>query len=476
MKYGMLSSLVVTLGLLTSNLPPTFASSEATTNFKSRTLLAQKSINSENQRDRKLEIAILKSNSYYDSATANLPVFYGYRKIDLNGDKRPETIVHLAGIPFCGTGGCTTLIFRKVANRYKLVSKIGLNHPPIIISNNKTNGWNDLIIAQFQGSNRGYHGYYALKFNGRTYPVNPINGTKLPQKTKLTGRRLFENGLSFELRPLSANQRQQPSQNSNSKYPLGNFQNNKWLISLRLENNQLTYTGRSRKDGKSLYLKGSRISGNNQRKIFTWNNGNYRYQVIWQPNDPNYIRLKVLNSGRELLNELLSKSGNISNQNNTQAAKTRKIVIKDNGYSFDVPNWARVIRNGKTLEVLTQKSYEQRMRGNKKCMYQDSSILGCSEFDITIEKNGRKKLAEAHKGLLNPCGGLRCGLSLISYTDNIVVNGKAYRKYELVDEHGKWDMYLYLTQENYLVTFSLNKEPYAGNEVALKTVMGSFSR
>lgn len=265
-------------------------------------------INSINKRDRKLELAILKHNSYYESA--NYAAFYSYTKIDLNGDKKPETIVHLTGVPFCGSGGCTTLIFTEVANKYKLVSEIGLNHPPIIVSNNKTNGWNDIIIGQFQGSTRGYHGYYALKFNGRTYPSNPIDGTKLSQNKKLTGRRLFDNELlpSFELRPLSKNQGQQPSQNSNSEYPLGNFQNDKWLISLRLENNQLTYTGRSRAGGKSLNLKSSSISGNNKRKIFTWNNGNYRYQVIWQPNDPNTIRLKVLNSGRELLNELLSKN------------------------------------------------------------------------------------------------------------------------------------------------------------------------
>ena len=168
-------------------------------------------------------------------------------------------------------------------------------------------------------------------------------------------------------------------------------------------------------------------------------------------------------------------SDNPSNQNNAQAAKTRKILIKDLGYSFDVPNWARVIRNGKTLEVLTQTSYEQRMRGDKKCMYQDSNIAGCSEFDITIEENGRKQLAQAHKELLNPCGRLSCGLSLISYTDKIVVNGRVYRKYELQDEHSKWDIYFLLTNKNHLVTFSLNKEPYAGSKDALTTVMASFS-
>jgi hypothetical protein len=161
-------------------------------------------INSANERDRKLELAIINHDPSYKELFpkfSSIPK-YAYKKIDLNGDKKPEIIVHLTGIPFCGTGGCTTLIFTKVANEYKLLSEIGLNRAPIIVSNNKTNGWNDLIIGQFQGSFRGLHGYYALKFDGRTYPENPgSNGTKLPQKAKLTGRRLFESGASFELRP-----------------------------------------------------------------------------------------------------------------------------------------------------------------------------------------------------------------------------------------------------------------------------------
>ncbi|MEH1836956.1 MAG: hypothetical protein V7L29_34190 [Nostoc sp.] len=156
-----------------------------------------------------------------------------------------------------------------------------------------------------------------------------------------------------------------------------------------------------------------------------------------------------------------------------QVAKTRKIVIEDLGYSFDVPNGMRVIRDGNMLEVLTQKNYEQRQRGQKNCTYQYSTLVGCSDFSINIEGNGRKKLAQVHKELTTPC---QCGVStgFDVFKGEITVNARTYRKYELGDEHQAYNIYLYLTNKNHLVTVVLDKAPYAGNRDALVTAMGSF--
>ena len=39
----------------------------------------------------------------------------------------------------------------------------------------------------------------------------------------------------------------------------------------------------------------------------TWRNGDHRYQVVWQPSDPMFIRLQVFEpNGSEVLNRLLS--------------------------------------------------------------------------------------------------------------------------------------------------------------------------
>ncbi|MBN4002393.1 hypothetical protein [Nostoc sp. LPT] len=157
-----------------------------------------------------------------------------------------------------------------------------------------------------------------------------------------------------------------------------------------------------------------------------------------------------------------------------QVTKTHKIVIKDLGYSFDVPNGMRVIRDGNFLEVLTQKNYEQRQRGQKNCTYQDSTVAGCSDFSINIEGNGRKKLVQAHKELITPCRQCGAGTGLDVFKGEITVNARTYRKYELADEHQAYNIYLYLTNKNHLVTVVLDKAPYAGNRDALVTAMGSF--
>jgi hypothetical protein len=157
----------------------------------------------------------------------------------------------------------------------------------------------------------------------------------------------------------------------------------------------------------------------------------------------------------------------------SQAAKTRKIVVSEFGYSFNVPTWARVIKNGNRLEILTQKQYEQRQRGQNKCFFEESNLAGCAEFSITIEGNGRKKLAEVHKQYITPC---QCDVISGSnvYKGKITVNGRTYRKYETGDEGGSYNVYLYLTNKNHLITVVLYKEPYAGNRDALVTAMGSF--
>jgi hypothetical protein len=98
------------------------------------------------------------------------------------------------------------------------------------------------------------------------------------------------------------------SNNSSAAFPLGSFKDEKWLISLSDENDGFHYRGEELATGESLHLTGAIVSGNSQRKIYTWNNGGYRYQIIWQPQNPNFIRLIVSASNGEILNRLLRKA------------------------------------------------------------------------------------------------------------------------------------------------------------------------
>ncbi len=100
-------------------------------------------IESESTPDPTLESTIVRLESI--SATGSVTT-YRYAKVDLNSDGVPEAIVHLSGSTFCGTGGCTTLIFKQLGNQYQLVSRIPTSHAPIIVLENTTNSWRDLIV------------------------------------------------------------------------------------------------------------------------------------------------------------------------------------------------------------------------------------------------------------------------------------------------------------------------------------------
>jgi hypothetical protein len=146
----------------------------------------------ETARDAKLEAAIKapEGGGTNPSDAGSDDTFwsrYYYNRVDLNGDGRPEVIVYLFGTYTCGTGGCDTLIFRQTGEGYELVADISLTRNPIIVSEHKTNGWNDLIIMVAGGGIQP--GYYAvLPFDGKTYPDNTTAKTALPLKTTARGK------------------------------------------------------------------------------------------------------------------------------------------------------------------------------------------------------------------------------------------------------------------------------------------------
>jgi hypothetical protein len=97
---------------------------------------------------------------------------YFLKWFDLNGDGETEAIVYVVGPRVCGAGGCNTHIFARREGGYKLVSTIGISRPPIIASQRRTHGWNNLIV--FAAGGGILLGHYAeLQFDGRTYPENP---------------------------------------------------------------------------------------------------------------------------------------------------------------------------------------------------------------------------------------------------------------------------------------------------------------
>jgi hypothetical protein len=91
---------------------------------------------------------------------------------DLNGDGRADAIVLLQGLTWCGSGGCTMLIFRGRKAGFTFVSGSTITRTPIRISADKTAGWKTLIVFS-----KG-RGDVLMRFNGTRYPLNPSSQPK----------------------------------------------------------------------------------------------------------------------------------------------------------------------------------------------------------------------------------------------------------------------------------------------------------
>jgi hypothetical protein len=159
---------------------------------------------SETSADPEIERAIVRAIG--DQATAqDGEIRYYYNRVDLNGDGSFEAIVHLVGPSICGTGGCSTLILQPARNGYRLVSTITVTRTPVIVSQQRTRGWSDLIVYVTGGGiTRGY--YVALRFNGRAYPDNPTVLRALGPRAAIRGKAYLADEVStatgIVLRPL----------------------------------------------------------------------------------------------------------------------------------------------------------------------------------------------------------------------------------------------------------------------------------
>jgi hypothetical protein len=124
---------------------------------------------------------------------------------DLNQDGRSDALVLLGSPNWCGTGGCTLLVFEGMENQdplpgepddtYTLVSRISLVQEPLIISDTATNGWQDLILEVSGGG--ATPGQVVLTFDGSTYPTNPSVLSPLPDNTEVSGKAVFSPDLPF---------------------------------------------------------------------------------------------------------------------------------------------------------------------------------------------------------------------------------------------------------------------------------------
>ena len=78
---------------------------------------------------------------------------------------------------WCGSGGCTVLVFETVTGddvdelgAFRPAAEISLMHGPVEVSKTTHEGWADLIVEKADGQR------VALRFDGETYPQSPADG------------------------------------------------------------------------------------------------------------------------------------------------------------------------------------------------------------------------------------------------------------------------------------------------------------
>ncbi len=125
-------------------------------------------LNSETKRDVELEEVFSKEFGLKKGVDS---LRYYYNRIDLNDDQKPETFVYLVGPSVCGTGGCSALLLEEKDGGYTVKSLFSLVRTPVIIQNETTNGWKNIVMYVAGGGIEP--AYHQLKFNGGSYPANP---------------------------------------------------------------------------------------------------------------------------------------------------------------------------------------------------------------------------------------------------------------------------------------------------------------
>jgi len=110
--------------------------------------------------------------------------------IDLNGDGLQDALVLLENpMYYCGTGGCTMLVFKGTKPGFEFVSRSSLIRGPVLVSEARTHGWRDLIVKVSGGGITPK--MVALKYTGSKYPLNPSRLPALPKKQQMKGTKVF---------------------------------------------------------------------------------------------------------------------------------------------------------------------------------------------------------------------------------------------------------------------------------------------
>jgi hypothetical protein len=151
----------------------------------------------ETQPDPEIEAAIVKASPSYtrdvvEAGGATGKGRYVYARVDLNADGKDEVLVYTLGSVFCGTGGCSLLLFTPAPGGYALVNDFPITQNPVVVSDHQTAGWSDLFRHEAGGG--ASSSYVRHVFDGKQY----VEKERTPGKQAPPGRRVFDEDLAFD--------------------------------------------------------------------------------------------------------------------------------------------------------------------------------------------------------------------------------------------------------------------------------------
>lgn len=115
---------------------------------------------------------------------------YRWLTYDLNGDGQEELLVQLN---WCGSGGCTLLIFDNEQQQWRFNSRITLVQTPLNLGTNTHDKWQDLVLfVRGGGAEPNQH---ILRYNGSHYPLNP-SVAPVATLDEISQVQLFSDGLT----------------------------------------------------------------------------------------------------------------------------------------------------------------------------------------------------------------------------------------------------------------------------------------
>jgi len=99
---------------------------------------------------------------------------YVYNRVDLNGDRTPETLVALLSRQSCGKEGCPVLLFKDFGSSLSLLQTIQGFHTTLVVAEGRTQGWHDLILPPLKVAGGGPA--KRLSHDDGRYPDRPLGG------------------------------------------------------------------------------------------------------------------------------------------------------------------------------------------------------------------------------------------------------------------------------------------------------------